>query len=82
RSRHDAPEALARQLAFPIRWDWCQETLLSMGFEVALELGPGNDLARLLATGATTISASSPACRSVDEFASADSLQTWLQRQA
>lgn len=77
RSRHDAPDVLAQQLASPIRWDWCQETLVSTGCDVVLELGPGSDLSRMLsaATG-------SPACRSVEEFASTDSLREWLHRQA
>lgn len=77
RSRHDAPAALAQQIASPIRWDWCQETLVSTGCDVALELGPGNDLSKMLAAAT-----GSPACRSVEEFASTDSLREWLQRQA
>lgn len=77
RSRHDAPDVLAQQIAMPIRWDWCQETLLSTGFDAALELGPGNDLSRLLAAASGR-----SACRSIDEFTSVESLRAWLQRQA
>src|SRR5574338_476947 len=51
RRAEDAPTYLSRQLAEPLRWDWCQETLASLGVEVALELGPGSDLAKLLEAG-------------------------------
>lgn len=73
RRRPDALNYLPRQLAEPLRWDWCQETLASLGVDVALELGPGNDLAKLLEAGLP-----GAAARSVEEFAHPSEIGIWL----
>lgn len=74
RRRADALNYLPRQLAEPLRWDWCQETLASLGVDVALELGPGNDLAKLLEA-----SLPGAAARSVEEFAAPSEIAAWLE---
>jgi [acyl-carrier-protein] S-malonyltransferase len=73
RRREDALTHLPAQLARPLRWDWCQETLASLGVDVALELGPGDDLAKLLETGAP-----GTAARAIEEFGSTAALRDWL----
>jgi [acyl-carrier-protein] S-malonyltransferase len=73
RRRPDALDYLPRQLAEPLRWDWCQETLASLGVDVALELGPGNDLAKLLEAGLP-----GAAARGVEEFAHPGEISNWL----
>jgi [acyl-carrier-protein] S-malonyltransferase len=65
---------LSRQLAEPIRWDWCVETLSSMAIDVAIELGPGQDLSRQIESSIQGVSA-----RSVDEFTSDEQIQNWLR---
>lgn len=69
----DAADALSAQLAQPVRWDWCQETLGSLGVDVGLELGPGSDLAKMLEESGEGIVA-----RAVEEFGSTASLAGWL----
>jgi [acyl-carrier-protein] S-malonyltransferase len=69
----DAADALSAQLAQPVRWDWCQETLSSLGVDVGLELGPGSDLAKMLEESGEGIVA-----RAVEEFGSPASLAGWL----
>lgn len=73
RRAEDAPTYLSRQLAEPLRWDWCQETLASLGVDVALELGPGSDLAKLLEAGLP-----GAAARAVEEFSSPAQIASWL----
>ncbi|BAL23905.1 ACP S-malonyltransferase [Azoarcus sp. KH32C] len=74
RRRSDALANLPAQLARPLHWDWCQETLASLGVDVALELGPGNDLAKLLEMGEA-----GGAARGVEEFGSVAGLREWLE---
>jgi len=74
RRRDDALTHLPAQLSRPLRWDWCQETLTSLGVDVALELGPGNDLAKLLESGDGSTTA-----RAVDEFGSLAAVGDWLE---
>ncbi|MDP4590296.1 MAG: malonyl CoA-ACP transacylase, partial [Burkholderiaceae bacterium] len=64
----------SRQLAEPIRWDWCVETLSSMAIDVAIELGPGQDLSRQIESSIQGVSA-----RSLDEFTSDEQIQNWLR---
>jgi len=71
----DAAGALSAQLAQPVRWDWCQETLGSLGVDVALELGPGSDLAKMLEDSGGGVVA-----RAVEEFGSPAALADWLDR--
>lgn len=77
---HDAMKAmrdLPRQIAEPILWRECMDACVEAGVTVALELGPGAALARMLQARHTGI-----ACRSVSEFRSLDGIRTWLSRQA
>lgn len=76
---HDAAKALAelpRQIAEPIRWKECMDALPEAGVTVALELGPGAALSRMLQARHPQI-----ACRSVAEFRSLDGIHAWLGRQ-
>lgn len=76
---HDAGKAmreLPRQIAEPIRWRECMDACLEAGVTVALELGPGAALARMLQSRHPGI-----ACRSVSEFRSLDGIHSWLERQ-
>jgi [acyl-carrier-protein] S-malonyltransferase len=75
----DAAKALAelpRQIAEPIRWRDCMDALGEAGVTVALELGPGAALSRMLQSRNSNI-----ACRSVTEFRSLDGIRAWLERQ-
>jgi [acyl-carrier-protein] S-malonyltransferase len=67
---------LPRQIAEPIRWRDCMDALGEAGVTVALELGPGAALSRMLQSRNPNI-----ACRSVTEFRSLDGVRAWLQRQ-
>lgn len=67
---------LSRQLAEPIRWMDCMDAAGEAGVTVALELGPGAALSRMLQARNPGI-----ACRSVTEFRSFDGIRSWLGRQ-
>lgn len=71
-----AIEHLSRQLAEPIRWKECMDACAEFGVTVALELGPGSALSRMLQARQPQI-----ACRSVTEFRSLDGVRAWLARQ-
>ena len=76
---HDPARAigqLARQLAEPIRWMECMDACVEAGVTVALELGPGAALSRMLQARHPAI-----ACRSVTEFRSLGGVYSWLGRQ-
>lgn len=76
---HDARKAireLPRQIAEPILWRACMDACVEAGVTVALELGPGAALARMLQARHPGI-----ACRSVSEFRSLDGIHAWLGRQ-
>jgi [acyl-carrier-protein] S-malonyltransferase len=68
---------LARQLAEPIRWKDCMDAAAEFGVTVALELGPGAALSRMLQSRHSQI-----ACRSVSEFRSLEGVRSWLARHA
>ena len=75
----DAKKAMAelpRQIAEPIRWRECMDAMTEAGVTVALELGPGAALSRMLQSRNPNI-----ACRSVSEFRSLDGIRAWLERQ-
>ncbi|RZA33192.1 MAG: acyltransferase domain-containing protein [Lysobacteraceae bacterium] len=75
----DAAHAMAdlpRQIAEPIRWKDCMDACLEAGATVALELGPGAALSRMLQARHPGI-----ACRSVAEFRSLDGIRSWLGKQ-
>ena len=72
-----AVEHLSRQLAEKIVWMDCMDACAEAGITVALELGPGAALARMLQARHPAI-----ACRSVADFRTVDGIRQWLQRQA
>ena len=73
-SREEAISALSRQISTTIRWDEGMDALAESGIDKAIELGPGNDLAKLLATGHPHIAA-----RSVEDFGNYRALVDWLK---
>lgn len=70
-----AVEHLSRQLSETVRWADCMDAGMDAGVTVALELGPGCALTRLLQARHRAI-----ACRSVAEFSSLDGLRHWLRQ--
>jgi [acyl-carrier-protein] S-malonyltransferase len=70
-----AIETLTRQLAETIVWDACMDAAAEAGVTVALELGPGAALARMLQARHPHI-----ACRSVADFRSIDGIVAWVGR--
>ena len=73
RSRDQAIDALSRQIAATIRWDRCMDALAEFGIDAVIELGPGNDLARLVEAEHPQIRA-----RTVDDFGDYRALADWL----
>lgn len=73
RSRDHAIDALSRQIATTIRWDRCMDALAEFGIDAVIELGPGNDLARLVEAEHPQIAA-----RAVDDFGDYRALADWL----
>jgi [acyl-carrier-protein] S-malonyltransferase len=77
---HDAAQAaelLALQTANTIRWTECLDAMLEARIDVALELGPGNALSRMLRERHPGI-----ACRSVADFRSVKGVVAWVEAQA
>ena len=77
---HDAAQAaelLALQTATTIRWTECLDAMLEARIDVALELGPGNALSRMLRERHPQI-----ACRSVADFRSVKGIAAWVAAQA
>lgn len=75
RTRTEAVETLSRQIDTVIRWDRCMEALKEAGITTVIELGPGNDLAKLVESRHPQISA-----RSVDDFRDWKSVSVWLNQ--
>lgn len=73
--KEKAIDHLSRQLAEPIRWREGMDALAEAGVTVALELGPGAALARMLQARHPGI-----ACRSVTDFRSLDGVRAWLEK--
>jgi [acyl-carrier-protein] S-malonyltransferase len=73
RTREQAISALSRQMANSISWDGCMETLVESGIDRVIELGPGNDLAKLLEAEHPQIAA-----RAVGDFRDYRALADWL----
>jgi len=73
RSREQAIDALSRQMATTIRWDGCMDALAEFGIDAVIELGPGNDLARLVEAEHPHIAA-----RAVSDFRDYRALADWL----
>jgi len=70
-----AIEHLSRQVAETILWRDCMDALVEAGITVALELGPGAGLSRMLQARHPQI-----ATRSVADFRSLDGVKAWLGR--
>ena len=68
-------ENLSRQLAEKILWMDCMDTCAEAAVTVALELGPGAALSRMLQARHPGID-----CRSVADFRSLDGIEKWLGR--
>jgi [acyl-carrier-protein] S-malonyltransferase len=75
-SKARAVETLSRQLSETIVWSDCMDAAAEAGITVALELGPGAALARMLQARHPQI-----ACRSVADFRSLDGIVAWVARQ-
>jgi [acyl-carrier-protein] S-malonyltransferase len=71
-----AAELLASQTARMIRWSDCLDTIAEARIDVALELGPGNALSRMLRERHPGI-----ACRSVADFRSVNGIVAWIAAQ-
>ncbi|MDY7574864.1 ACP S-malonyltransferase [Actimicrobium sp. CCI2.3] len=67
---------LSRQIAETIRWDHCMDACAEAGITVALELGPGGALSRMLRARHPSIE-----CRSVVDFRTLAGIVKWLERQ-
>jgi [acyl-carrier-protein] S-malonyltransferase len=74
-SKPRAVDTLSRQLAEKIRWLACMDAAAEAGITVALELGPGNALARMLQNRHPHI-----ATRSAADFRTLDGIRKWLDR--
>lgn len=74
RSRDEAIDALSRQMCTTIRWDACMATLAESGVDRVIELGPGNDLSKLLESEYPQVRA-----RAVGDFGDYRKLADWLR---
>lgn len=74
-NKERAASHLSRQLAETIEWSACMDAAAEAGITVALELGPGAALARMLQARHPAI-----ACRSVADFRGLDGIAAWLGR--
>jgi [acyl-carrier-protein] S-malonyltransferase len=72
-TRAEAIDALSMQLAHTIRWDRCMNAATEFGIDTAIEIGPGNDLARLIGTMHPGIRA-----RSIEDFGDYRALAEWV----
>lgn len=72
--RHAARSTLAQQLTHTIRWTSCMDACAERGISVALELGPGSALSRMLRERHPHIE-----CRSVSDFRSLAGVLKWLR---
>lgn len=71
----DAQATLASQIANAIRWKECMDSCAEAGITIALELGPGTALSRMLRERHPHIE-----CRTIDEFRSAEGVARWVGR--
>lgn len=72
-----AAALMARQLTETVQWSACMDACAERGVTVALELGPGSALSRMLGERHPAI-----ACRSLADFRSLAGALAWLRRQA
>jgi [acyl-carrier-protein] S-malonyltransferase len=70
-----AVQNLTQQLAAPVRWADNMDALAEAGVNVALELGPGNALARMMQARHPQI-----ACRSLADFRTITAAVQWVLR--
>lgn len=70
-----AVSALSRQLAEPIRWHAVADSLVEAGVTMAIELGPGLALSRMLKSRHPHIH-----CRSIAEFKSLAGIKKWVEQ--
>jgi [acyl-carrier-protein] S-malonyltransferase len=68
--------ALAGQIAHPVPWDRCMDTLEERRVDCVLEVGPGSTLSKMWNERGTDVPA-----RSVDEFRSASAIVRWAETQ-
>jgi [acyl-carrier-protein] S-malonyltransferase len=66
---------LSRQIAETVRWKDCMDACAEAGVTIALELGPGAALSRMLHARHPQLE-----CRSVADFRSLDGIRNWLAR--
>lgn len=66
-------ECLARQIASPVLWDTCMDTVMERGITCVLEVGPATTLSNLWRAKRPDIPV-----RSVDEFRSPDAVAAWV----
>lgn len=76
RTRDGAIQALAEQISQPINWMVCMQSVVEMGCNVILELGPGNALTKMLQEYAPHVTV-----RSVADFRSLQGVADWMQKQ-
>lgn len=76
-AKAQAVELLSRQLSEKILWLACMDACAEAGITLALELGPGAALSRMLQARHPHIS-----CRSVADFRTLAGIQKWLERAA
>jgi [acyl-carrier-protein] S-malonyltransferase len=72
-----AATLLARQLGQTVQWSACMDACAERGVTLALELGPGNALSRMLRERHPQIE-----CRSLADFRSLAGALSWLRRHA
>lgn len=73
--KEDTLTLLPRQIAETICWDQCMDACAEAGVTVALELGPGRALSRMLRDRQPAIE-----CRSVADFRTPAGIAKWLER--
>lgn len=72
-SRAEVISALSRQISNTIRWDECMDAIAESGIDKVIEIGPGNDLAKLISAEHPGISA-----HAVTDFGNLKSLADWV----
>jgi [acyl-carrier-protein] S-malonyltransferase len=77
RRQQQARTDLAQQLVQTIRWKDCMDRCVEQGITIALELGPGSALARMLHNRHSHI-----VCRSLQDFRSLEGVAAWIERHA
>lgn len=71
----EAIDALAAQVAHPVDWLACMDSVCEYAPDAVLEIGPGNALARMFAEHAPALPV-----RALDDFSHPDAALAWLNR--